>query len=410
MLGNHVFLFPDYGDAFLRSLKANALYARQVTSSVLLLTAESEAWASSLVERAKGATPPDSIPDNIRRPLSYLEFVLRAQPTVRPLCQAGILRAPYLNSVQSALVNLKNTILTGQSECGAETVQAMDRLKAGDPGLIDLIRQARRERCPSLLDLLPVLVAMQPGDKPTLDDFDPRKYPLEVGFTLLLLQECVQGTMIVPMFGFVLASAAAAFESSGVPVVWSQPIFRDGVWAAQRILSSSSCDPQGVQRADAEGVLGTTIVETYLPAVHDLPVEEILDFRTKHEAELNAFRSGVSELCTSIDVTQPARDIERQSRDLVRAKVEPAVRDLRARLKIARLEALQKIGQSWQSLAGPTFSASIAVLAGAPLDVTPFVLLAGAFGQALFAGEIESRKIRHSSQWSALLRFDELSN
>ena len=81
----------------------------------------------------------------------------------------------------------------------------MDRLKAGDPGLIDLIRQARRERCPSLLDLLPVLVAMQPGDKPTLDDFDPRKYPLEVGFTLLLLQECVQGlprALVAQLFPF----------------------------------------------------------------------------------------------------------------------------------------------------------------------------------------------------------------
>ena len=167
--------------------------------------------------------------------------------------------------------------------------------------------------------------------------------------------------------------------------------------------------PAGTLCVDAEGILGTTIVQAYLPAVHDLPVEEILEFRTKHEAELDAFRSGVSELCVSIDVTQPVRDIERQSRDLVRAKVDPAVRDLRAKLKLARLDALQKIGKSWQSLASLTFSSTIAVLAGAPLDATPFVGLAGVLGQALLAGEIESHKIRNSSQWAALLRFDELT-
>jgi hypothetical protein len=138
-----------------------------------------------------------------------------------------------------------------------------------------------------------------------------------------------------------------------------------------------------------------------------LPIDEILGFRLKHEGELDAFRSAVSELATTIDITKSVREVQRQAQDIVRSKVNPAVRELNAKIKIARLDALQKIGKSWQSLASLTFSSTIAALAGAPLDVSALSGLVGTVVQALIDGAIEKRKIMHSSQWAALVRFND---
>jgi hypothetical protein len=411
MLGTNVFVFPDFGDAFLSSVKANALYAKQIASPVLVLTTEEEAWASNALSRLReqALTPGESVPEHIRRAEMYSEFILRAQPIVRPLVEAGILRAPDPSSVRAALARIKETALSLRPHSNADTVRTLEQFKAADPAFINLIRQARREMPPNFLDILPFFLVNEEY-KPTLEDFLAGKCPIEEA----LLTVCLRGQekeledATIPLFGMMLALFAASFESSGIPIVWSQPVLRDGLWAVHRILSSSKCDPRGALKIDAEGILSTILVNTYLPAVHDLPIEEIMTFRTKYESELDGFRSAVSELAASIDVTQSVRDIERQARDTVRLKISPAVRDLRARIKIARLDALQKIGRSWQSLASLTFSSTIAVLAGAPLDISAFAGLVGTLGQALMEGGIERRKIVHSSQWAALIRFDEL--
>ena len=108
MLGNNVFLFPDYGDGFLRSAKANALYAKQIFSSALVLTAESEARVSSFILIVKDRLQSESeeSQESLRPALTYFEFVLRAQPIIRPLVDAGVFHGPDLNRTASALVGL----------------------------------------------------------------------------------------------------------------------------------------------------------------------------------------------------------------------------------------------------------------------------------------------------------------
>ena len=406
MLGSNVLLFPDFGDDFLHSVKTNALYAKQMTSPLVILTLEEERLIAEGIVTARGL--PQASNDQIARALSYLEFVIRAQTTVRLLVAENVLHAPSISGLRSGLLKLRESLPVGRKQSyDVETENVLAKFKTADLVLSDIIRRAHKEMHPSVLDFMAGLVASFADAPATVDDFEAGKYPMEMMFsTLGHRSSSLLDGQIVPLFGMMLALAALHFEAGGTPVVWNQASLRDAVWAVHRIISGA--DGQVPPPIDAEGILGTTIVKSYLPAVYDLPIEEILAFRSKYEGDLDAFRSAVSELAINIDVTKSGPDIQRQAKDIVRSKVNPAVRDLNSKLKIARLDALQKIGKSWQSLASLTFSSTIAVLAGAHLDTIALAGLAGTVGQALLDSAIEKRKIMHSSQWTALVRFENL--
>ncbi len=408
MLGSNVLWFPDFGDPFLHSLKANALYANQVTSSMLVLSADHERWLKEALIIVRNQPEDSLVP--VERALTYLEFVLQAQPIVRPLVEANVLRAPDPIGLLSGLKTIREIISVRKIEPDVNTDRNLGKFKTADPLFTGAIRQARRDLSPSLLDLLTTFLVVL--GLPKLEDLQAGKFPAETAVAMLSAvlstRDGPREEDAVALFGAFLTVAAANFEAAGTPIVWSQASLRDALWAAHRILTSSGDEAQGTPAIDTEDLLGTTIVETYLPIVHDLPIEDILAFRSKHEGELEAFRSAVSELSTSIDITKSPSDLKRQSLDIVRSKVNPAVRDLRAKIKIARLDALQKLGKSWQSVASLTFSSTIAALAGAPLHMSALAGLVGTVSQALIDGAIEKRKIMHSSQWAALVRFDDL--
>lgn len=402
MLGSKVVLFPDYGDGFVRSLKTNALYAKEVTSPLAVLTSDEEQKFREVLKHANELDLPSSEP--IRRLLLYVESLLAAQSVVRPLVKASILSAPSFDALRASIVAIAERAATQKS-----TSTALDTplrgFWAADAGLIDVVRRAHRAMPPSLIDAMPLFLIGDSGEFVPPDPKEISKYPIQSAVFTLAQRSGEFDSMALPLFGFGLAILAAEFEALGTPIVWTEPLLRDALWAIHRIIVAGQTERLSI---DAESLLGTTILETYLPVVDDLPIDEILTFRSKHEAELEGFRSGVSELSTSIDLTKPVREIERQAQDLVRSKVNPAIRDLKAKLKISRLDALQKIGKSWKSMAGLTFSATIAALAGAPIDLVGVAGLIGSLGLTLVDRKIEKRKILHASQWAAVLRLSEL--
>jgi hypothetical protein len=144
--------------------------------------------------------------------------------------------------------------------------------------------------------------------------------------------------------------------------------------------------------------------------VDDLPTEEILEIRRKRRPELERLQSSLAELATKVDPTGPHATIDLQIHDLVAGKVDPAVRDLDSALYSARMEALKKIGQSMESLAGAVIPLVMSVAVGAHTDVKgPASVLGGILGP-LIGGEIERHRILNASQWSILLRLKKLKN
>jgi hypothetical protein len=421
MLGADVLLFPDYGEAFLRSLKTNAIYANRVTSSILLIPEDFEptirGWLNLGKEQLVGADL--HVNQFWNRSINYVEFVLQIQPTLRLLKGAGVLRAPEPKGLAAAWDTIKQKLAAGYGT-PAGVIDAelfIRRFESADPLLLSYLRQAREKMQPNFLDALPFLIlgdAIARGNN--LGDI-LRAYAAEGKFSIesaTFMLPYIFSTREGPLqevqlkfFAYLLAVADATFGAEGCPFVWTDPVLQNAMWAVHKILSDTD---SGQRRRSPEDLLGANIVQTYLPAVYDLPVDQILEFRTKHESELEAFRSGITELAATIDVTQSPEAVRSQAQDLIRTRVNPAVRDLRAKLKIARLEVLQRIGKSWQSLASLAFSTTIAVLAGAPLAYGGLAGLAGTIGHTVFDGAIERRKLMHASQWAALIQFDDLKS
>jgi hypothetical protein len=180
------------------------------------------------------------------------------------------------------LTAIREKILAEPSFATNDTLWRIAQFKAADPALIDIIRRAHRDMSPSLLDALPFFLMHGQDVQPTKEDFLAGKFPMERMFMMLSHCDGQSDELTVKPFGLMLTLFAAKCESGGVPVVWSQSLLRDAFWAVCRILSSSGGDPDGAPAIDGAGILGTTIVETYLPIVHDLSIEDILNFRSKH--------------------------------------------------------------------------------------------------------------------------------
>ena len=92
MLGSEVVIFPDCGESFRRSLKTNALYAKRVFSSLPVLPDEIIPGLAEGIQSMRQSDPGDpALVASKNRSLEYLDFVLREQPTVRLVVEAGVL-------------------------------------------------------------------------------------------------------------------------------------------------------------------------------------------------------------------------------------------------------------------------------------------------------------------------------
>jgi hypothetical protein len=210
------------------------------------------------------------------------------------------------------------------------------------------------------------------------------------------------------LFGAEMSLLLANAEQLGVGLsTWSED-FQEAAWAVRKILLRRARAPVNVlDRRGVETRLGQVILETYLPTVEDLPLEEILEIRRRRSPELAAFRSGVREIAAQIDPAKPPKDLGLALHDIMSIKVDPAIRNLKAAMYSARLDALKKLGQSWESLAKITVPAALAFAAGAHLDVAALAGVAGAISSTLIDGVVERKKLLHGSQWGVLVKLQD---
>jgi hypothetical protein len=122
---------------------------------------------------------------------------------------------------------------------------------------------------------------------------------------------------------------------------------------------------------------------------------------------LQAFRAGVAELATQIDISASPDEIRLQVADVVSSRVSPAIRNLELSISAARIDALKRIGQSWESVAKATVPYLLSRMVGAPLDIQAVIAALGglaAIAGPLIAASLERKKLLRESQWSIILR------
>jgi len=206
---------------------------------------------------------------------------------------------------------------------------------------------------------------------------------------------------------FVLVAALA--EDAGIALATWSPVCQRALWSCRTLFSRENAgDNKLAIRKQIEAQLGEKVLERHLPSVVELPFPEILALRDRRAPELEAFRVAVSELATQVDVTNPLNDQQLQINDLVAAKVDPAVQELKASLASTKLDIVNKIGKSWTAIVGTTVPAVLAFTAGAPLEVSAALGALGAVGLPIAETIAQQQKLRHASQWSFLLAEDEI--
>src|ERR1051325_3942657 len=125
-------------------------------------------------------------------------------------------------------------------------------------------------------------------------------------------------------------------------------------------------------RIFAEGTLAELILKT-VSVAPDTSLKRLLTFRHKHADELARFRSAIGKLVSSVDEDLPLSALQQHTHDIAANDVQPAISDIRAALKSARIKSLtDTILKTSFFSAAPT---SALVVAGL---TTPFALAAGA--------------------------------
>jgi len=85
------------------------------------------------------------------------------------------------------------------------------------------------------------------------------------------------------------------------------------LWELREAYTPSiSAFPKLSQRQDIQNRLRQIILESHVPRVDDLPIDEILRIRIKRKAELQRFRAGISTLATQVDLAASPEDRELQ--------------------------------------------------------------------------------------------------
>jgi hypothetical protein len=199
-----------------------------------------------------------------------------------------------------------------------------------------------------------------------------------------------------------------------IPLLTTSTSFETAIRAAKahpNVVITDRPKPDSDSRGmgDLTILMSRQLLSRALPKIDDLPMADVLDLRYKSRDELLAFNTGVrnlvGELGSSMDqlASQEVVDI------LISTRIDPALNELRAAVKNARLDALSRVGRSWESLGTSTVAAIATWAAGGGVVGVPpaIVALLAPFVGALMQGELEKRKILNSSQWSLLLRLEE---
>lgn len=411
MFGDKVFLFPDYGQRYAANLRTNALFANQIGSTSIILPIH---WRYEDVcswLKDKGSSDDSKL---IKRALKYAEFTNGLQEDLRLLTDANLLIAPTLDQLGS----MGRKALQGQFTPDDSTRQTVAELRAkfenASPPNIALLRNAFCCLGPSFIDVIVPVFLQAEGSVQVAHEIAEGKIPALLALGVLSARdELLNNEEFVGegvfLFFCILALVVNFAEENGCMLVSTDPQFASAIHAARVIISEELHDVS--KRSNAEIALTQEIVHLYVPAIHSLPLPEILNLRVKCDSELSNFRSGVIELAASMDYCQSPTDIQRQADNLVATRINPAVRELKAKLKNARIDALQKIGCSPQSISTMAVSATVNLALGYPIAKSALAGVAcGIIGSLLLEGELERQKLRNASQWSVLLEFEDLKS
>lgn len=206
-------------------------------------------------------------------------------------------------------------------------------------------------------------------------------------------------------FQYLLMLSVVAEREGVVPFSWL-PEFQKATLRVRQLFEESGqlkpSIPGNHQYIDRR--LSAMVLTRFLPRGDDLPLDELLRIREKRYSELESFRVALRKLSSQIDPNTPVAELEAVLRVLVDSTIEPAVDELRRSLVASRLESIRKLGRSSSALASAAFSASITLVAGAPLDLAAALGAVGGLLGGLFDAVLDERKLLNASQWGVLVR------
>jgi hypothetical protein len=387
MIGADVLVFPESGPEFLRALKMAVLYADRAHALTLEFPFPGMAKALSDALPATAAN---------KKLLQHLRFLDGAHETLALLVRERVLVLPgeilqeSLSSFARELtVSPQTALLTEEHFEGGDRLKRFGR--CCPLNFIEWLYQLSLWTFGLAAGLKRLNIAT-PFDAPDVVEH-AHKFNALVDAVPEWARPLAYLTMLM----------VVAEHRGIVPVSWS-PVFSDSLRAVR--LAFSECLPGDVlsTRHTVQARLAQVVLARHLPAVDDLPFEEVLEIRRQRHAELEAFRAAIRTLSASVDPTEPSDTLALDLDDIVATQVDPALRDLQNAMYSNRLEALKTISKSWESLAKALVPFSVAHAASAPLDIQAVAAVVGGLAAMgpLIAAEIERHRLVHCSQWSLI--------
>jgi hypothetical protein len=394
MIGSDVLVFPETGPEALLAIKTAALYAEriQVFSTCDIDDPQLVKMFRAFLRRTE-RNP--ALLTAAGRLLKYWESAKSSQSDLRLLAKEGLLLTG-------------ETLLAGglvQKAFGGDEFAAIMSEVAQQPQEVGSLLRFWASDPPCVLDLAALGVVLREWELPPGVQVE-----MPTDSALEQFEDGVGSpywAIVIGLLHLLLANLVAA--KGGVETLCWTEASQDALATVRDAYcrrSGSPKDPLQLRRSTRTRLV-QGIFETELPMVADLPLQEILEIRSRRQHELQAFRVGVAELATEIDVSASPDEIRLQVADLVSARVSPAIRNLKLAISSARTDALKKIVQSWESVAKATVPYVLSRFAGAPLDVQAAIATLGALAAVagpLIAASLERKQLVSASQWSIVLR------
>jgi hypothetical protein len=392
MIGTDVFLVPDTGDSFLCCLKTAVMFSERVCC----IGALAPEVVNHAVENGRQLGPQSR---------QFLDACAQHESDFALLRREGIIpgaddspkvEVPYVNSDSF----LEGMII--RSIFHDKVIHKLVRSNKLPADALELCgRNAAMRTCPpSCWHLLQETYSKHfQGTKEMRDLLKPEVFDrLMFDIYLKTLVD------IADHFGAVIMSYSRSFEDSIRKIRNVPSMFAENASEADVKAISEQARLQW-----AANKLAHTLLSRDLPRVHDLPMEEVLELRRKHRDQIAAFRIGLGEVAAQIDETRAPEQDWVQINRLILAHVDPALADLRAAIKNSRIDALKRLGQSWQTLAAASIGAAVTytMTGGTQIALTGLAGVLTPMIGAFVSGHLEKRKLMNASRWSLLISIDE---
>ncbi|PWT99843.1 MAG: hypothetical protein C5B51_26390 [Terriglobia bacterium] len=411
MIGSEVLLFPETGPRFMRALKSAALYSNRVHALTVRPFLKAELMGD-FARRLDADCRPTDTPEMVnlhRRTAAYLYFLRDNFDDLLSLADEHILVLPEWGNIFTRW-NAAALNRGGQADSAFQPITARFQGVHCGPAKETLIRFLDIWP-PTIYDASGLILMSQCGWVPP-SSIDSNR-PLPDVQSYISWSSTLFGSKseyaLLPFYLYLLGIILYS-EFLGAPMLSVSPAYIAAIRLASEIAGfSTNQSALTGSRGPAYAELGQAIVERYLPVVDDLPCAEILEIRRKSHPELEALRSGMAEMVAQLDFAVTPEIHRIQVQDLVAARIDPAVRDLQSKIYSARMDALKRIGQSWDSFAKMMVPFALSYAAGAPLNISAALSAIGPFLSGVIEYQSEKRKLLHASQWAILLKLKKLN-